>query len=90
MLEERRVLRISHTRNNHQPELHEESHLSVENMKLTFGYLGYPVHPRMQIDYFQTRQRGEFQEKKKRKLIHYVLPIDAVFAIISRFIIDIH
>lgn len=92
MLEERRVLRTSHTRNNHQPELHEESHLSVENMKLTFGYLGYPVrvHPRMQIDYFQTQQRGEFQEKKKRKLIHYVLSIDAVFAIISRFIIDIH
>lgn len=57
MLEETRVLRTSHTRNNHQLELHEESHLSVENMKLTFGYLGYPVrvHPRMQIDYFQTR-----------------------------------
>lgn len=66
MLEERRVLRTSHTRNNHQPELHEESHLSVENMKLTFGYLGYPVrvHPRMQIDYFLDR---EVNFKKKRK-----------------------
>lgn len=60
--------------------------------EINIRLLGYPVrvHPRMQIDYFQTRQRGEFQEKKKRKLIHYVLPIDAVFAIISRFIIDIH
>lgn len=67
MLEERRVLRTSHTRNNHQPELHEESHLSVENMKLTFGYLDilYACIPECKLIIFRLDREVNFKKKRK-------------------------